>query len=118
MGVGMGMVMGGCGLVRVYRCGCGCGCGCVGVSYYCSTLRIATKDTHILISVHSRVRDPAQKPGAYITRSITYTWGCPEPYVYTVYDRKFGDFPAKNTVYTPYIYNSDQPYTYMNVQCD
>jgi len=22
----------------------------------------------------------------------------------------YGDFPAKNTVYTPYIYGSDQPY--------
>ena len=25
-------------------------------------------------------------------------------YLYTVYDRIFGDSPAKNTVYTPYIY--------------
>jgi len=25
-------------------------------------------------------------------------------YTHTVYDRIFGDFPAKNTVYTPYIY--------------
>jgi len=29
---------------------------------------------------------------------------------YTVYDRIFGEFPAKNTVYTPYIYGSGQPY--------
>ena len=28
----------------------------------------------------------------------------PETYTYTVYDRTFGDFPAKNTVHTPYIY--------------
>jgi len=28
-----------------------------------------------------------------------------------VYDRIFGDFPAKKTVYTPYIYGSGQPYT-------
>jgi hypothetical protein len=26
--------------------------------------------------------------------------GWPEPYIYTVYDRIFGDFLAKNTVYT------------------
>jgi hypothetical protein len=26
-----------------------------------------------------------------------------EPYIHTVYDRLYGDFPAKNTVYTPYI---------------
>jgi len=32
--------------------------------------------------------------------------------MYTVYDRIFGDFPAKNTVYTPYIYGSGQPYLY------
>jgi len=31
------------------------------------------------------------------------------PYIYTVYDRIFGDFPAKNTVYTSYIYGSGQP---------
>jgi len=27
----------------------------------------------------------------------------PEPYVYTVYDRTYGKFPVKNTVYTPHI---------------
>jgi len=31
--------------------------------------------------------------------------------IYTPYDRIFDDFPAKNTVYTPYIYGSGQPYT-------
>ena len=30
--------------------------------------------------------------------------GWPELYVYTVYDRLFGDFPANITVYTPYIH--------------
>jgi hypothetical protein len=29
--------------------------------------------------------------------------GWPEPYIYTVYDHMFGDFPAKDMVYTPYI---------------
>ena len=28
----------------------------------------------------------------------------PAPYIYTVCDRIFGDFSAKNTVHTPYIY--------------
>ena len=28
----------------------------------------------------------------------------PELYIHTVYDRIFGDSPAKITVYTPYIY--------------
>ena len=31
-----------------------------------------------------------------------YTQGWPEPYVCTVYDRMYGDFPAENTVCTPY----------------
>ena len=30
-------------------------------------------------------------------------------YVYTVYDRINGDFLAKNTAYTSYIYGSGQP---------
>jgi hypothetical protein len=36
--------------------------------------------------------------------------GWPEPFIYTVYDRIFGYFPATNTVYTPYMYGSGQPY--------
>jgi hypothetical protein len=44
--------------------------------------------------------------------------GWPESYVYTVYDRIFGDFPAKNTVHTPYIHGSGQPYVYSMLHCD
>jgi hypothetical protein len=33
-----------------------------------------------------------------------YVLGWAEPSIYTVYDRIFGDFPANNTVHTPYIY--------------
>ena len=33
----------------------------------------------------------------------------PEPYIYAVYDHKFGDFPAKHTVYTPYLFSPGQP---------
>ena len=40
----------------------------------------------------------------------THTQGWPEPYIYTVYDRTFCDFPATNTVYTRYIYGYGQPY--------
>jgi len=28
---------------------------------------------------------------------MRYVKGWPEPYVHTVYDRMYGDFPAKNT---------------------
>jgi hypothetical protein len=38
--------------------------------------------------------------------------------MYTVYDRIFGDFPAKNTVCTPYIYGSGQPSKYASRVCD
>jgi len=30
-------------------------------------------------------------------------------HIFTIYDHKSGDFPAKNTVYTPYLYGSGQP---------
>jgi len=33
----------------------------------------------------------------------------------TVYDRTFCDFPAKNTVYTPYIYGPGQPYIHLGL---
>ena len=36
--------------------------------------------------------------------------GWPEAYDFTVHDRILGDFPAKNTVYTLYIYGCGQPY--------
>jgi len=35
--------------------------------------------------------------------------GWPEPYIYTVYDRIFFEFPAKNTVYSLYVHGSGQP---------
>ena len=34
----------------------------------------------------------------------------PEPYIYTVFDRIFGDLPAQNTGCTLYIYGPGQPY--------
>jgi len=39
----------------------------------------------------------------YIHRIFLYIRFWPTLYIYTVCDRIFGDFPAKNTVYTPYI---------------
>ena len=40
--------------------------------------------------------------GVAFTRMPLYDeYGWPEPYIYTVYDRIFDDFPARNTVYTP-----------------
>jgi len=45
----------------------------------------------------------------FVLANPKYTWDWPEPYIYSVYDHISGDFPAKKTVYTPYIYI----YTYM-----
>jgi hypothetical protein len=54
----------------------------------------------------------ARTPKIVSSSSLDDDRGWPEPYIYTVYDHIFGDFPAKNTVYTPYIYGSGQPYVY------
>jgi hypothetical protein len=42
--------------------------------------------------------DPGKEEAVIIDELV---W--PEPFIRTVYDRMYGDFPAKNTVYTPYI---------------
>ena len=39
--------------------------------------------------------------------------GWPGPHIYTIYDRTFGDSPAKNIVYTPYIYGSGKTYMWL-----
>ena len=39
----------------------------------------------------------------YRLQGVDHEQGWPEPYVHTVYDRIFGDFPATCTVYAPYI---------------
>ena len=69
---------------------------------------------------------PTSRVGQNRTYS-PYMQGWPEPYIYTVYDRIFGDFLAKNTVHTPciyihihiyiyiYIYGSGQPYVHITV---
>ena len=41
-----------------------------------------------------------------------HIYGWPEPCIYAVYDRMFGDFPAKKSVYTPYMYGSGRPQSY------
>ena len=30
-------------------------------------------------------------------------WDWPEPYMHSIYDRIFGEFPAEETIYTMYI---------------
>jgi hypothetical protein len=38
-------------------------------------------------------------------------------YIFSVYDRICGDFPAQNSVYTPYMYGSGEPYLYIIFGC-
>jgi len=45
----------------------------------------------------------------HLGASIKNTQGWPEPYIYTVHDRIFGNFRAKITVYTLYICGSGLP---------
>ena len=42
----------------------------------------------------------------FLIKKITMMKDWPETYTHTVYDRTFGDFPAKNTVYAPSMYGS------------
>jgi len=42
--------------------------------------------------------------GLHVCSSLPHVKGWPEPYVYTIYDCIFGDFPAKSTVYIHHIY--------------
>ena len=44
-----------------------------------------------------------------VVRNIKNLSSLPAPYIYTVFDRIFVDFPAKNTEITPCIYGSGQP---------
>jgi len=47
---------------------------------------------------------------------LMYRVGQNRIYTHTVYDRIFDDFPARNTVYTPYTYGSGQPYSCIYLQ--
>jgi hypothetical protein len=50
-------------------------------------------------------RQKCNAPSVHLTVGMHDMQGRPEPYIYTVYDRTLGNFPAKCTVYTPYIYD-------------
>jgi hypothetical protein len=60
-----------------------------------------TQHTHTHIHTHPHVRRLCEAPvHSYIGLAK-----------YTVYDRIYGDFPARYAIYTPYIYGSSQPYS-------
>jgi hypothetical protein len=61
--------------------------------------------------IYMVLANPTHSAEALITLFYALVKGRPEPYIYTVYDRIFGDFPAKNTVYVPYMYGSGQRYS-------
>ena len=43
------------------------------------------------------------KVGMDVSVGVVHLQGWPEAYMCTVYGRMYGDFPARNTVYAPYI---------------
>ena len=78
--------------------GCVCMCAYVG---YCCERRVCATDVNV---------DDAL--GAGLQALHCSTLGLARTVcIYTVYDRTLGDFPAKNTVYTPYTYGSGQPFS-------
>ena len=77
---------------------------CALPSWYCSSLRIQRRE-------QGRHPEPSQHVSAYVfvqnwsshtlghnINNDTSLLGWPKPYIHTVYDRMYGDFPAKNTV--------------------
>ena len=96
-----------CLRVFVCVCVCVCVCGCVSVCvvhvsvcvrahvYLCARLYV-----YLYFALDSR--GPEAQTHTYLGLARTI-------YVYNVYDRIFSDFPAKNTVYTPY--GSVKPYS-------
>jgi hypothetical protein len=58
---------------------------------------------------------PVTNPFWHITLNMAWVpnvQGWPGLYKHIVYDRIYGDFPAKVTVYTSYVYGSGQPQPY------
>jgi hypothetical protein len=50
-----------------------------------------------------------KKMGGRETITLCIDWMCLGLAIIVYIHRIFGDFPAKNTVYTPYMYGSGQP---------
>jgi len=75
------------------RCVCVCVCMCACV---CVCVRVCVCVCVCVRTVYVHMSDPGAEAKANLL-------GWPEPYIYTVHDRKFGDFPTKSTVCTPCI---------------
>ena len=94
----------------------------------CTRLAVPYRETVIEISTGSlpssrsavaeRMASICRQPGTHqqqVQRSLAVPqeWGWPGPYVYIVYECKLGEFCAKNTVCTPYIYTTCIPHYYI-----
>ena len=64
---------------------------------------------YVCMCVNACMREGTGTPFRFGLCAYRDMQGWPEQYIYTVYDCIFGDFPAKSTVYKPYIYGSGQP---------
>ena len=88
--------------VCVVLCMCVCVCVCVILLTKVCTF---TQPMHLYTNVHIHRTMCASLAAPYMQ-------GWPEPYILTVYDHIFGDYPAINTVYTSCTHGSGQPYLY------
>jgi hypothetical protein len=98
-------------------CVCAC-CVCVCAAYVQSQLSLTAQHREFSISffLHIQVTRIGQNR-IYIIHAVydrkfddspakntvhaPYIYSWPKPYMHTVYDRIFDDFPARNTAYTP-----------------
>jgi len=102
----------------VYGCVCVrvCLCVCVCITMIRGGVAIS-KENWYRRQLVSKAKDhgkPEYEGNTRIKNDIDEGW--PEPYIYTVYDRIFGDSPANNTVHIPcdiHIYIYIYIYIYM-----
>ena len=95
--------------MSVFVCECVCVCVCVCV---CESLKrqpilhmqmclLEEQSKSLTVAVQHQCSIQMHK-SHFLMSAIDEGW--PEPYEYAAYDRIFGDFPAKSTVYTSYVY--------------
>ena len=78
------------------------------------------RDDELLIYYGFLPNPPPPSQGPLVRGNNMRRVGQNRMYIYTVHDRVIGDFPAKITVYTPYIYTymygAGQPYSQLQAQ--
>jgi hypothetical protein len=123
-----------CGRARIRVCMCvmqggvlgvgipACVCACIHVHLFLSTCACVRAYVLMCVSAHVNLSVRAcmykcvcvcvcvcVRVCACVCMCVAHDKGWPKPRIYTVYDRIFGDFPAKNTVCAAYTYGTGQP---------